>query len=596
MSFPYNYRGASRSVTSAFSGSKGKITCKRAGDHSQPRRATVHPQLSYSVVREFFTMFSLNRPSKALFLLAIGLCSFAVAHAQCKLPPQLDAKLRAHPTIDTAIDAGSWFGSHQQFDCAVDIFRVALKADPKSAQLYYLEGLALVGGKHPDQAIEAVKQSTQLDPKVIKPHLLLADLYRQAGHAEEAEEQWKQALGIDPHSEAALEGLSNALLDRKDYISVIGLLQHAPRTEPLALALSKALGLLNYYEAAGDVLNEAIRLNPKSAALANAESVVLVKQHKYEDAIKLLQNAAQQHPGDQQIEIQLLRVMVLTDHINLARPIAPKLLALHPHDAEVLYLNGFVEHAMGNDTQAKAHLEEAVERDPDFFSYHYKLGMVLVTLHENQEAKEQLEKAVALGDTEPNVHYQLALALRGLGDKEHATEEVSLYQKLKQAEDDASAAALKVKQADGELDEGKVQDAIVLYRDICEAMPENANYKFKLAIALHRAGDTEGERAQLEAAIKLDPQIAGAQKQLGYLLARSGDAAGAVEHFKLAVQDAPAWTDAWISLSAEFAVLRDFDDARKAAAMALRLDPANDQARKLSERLASDPAAQQSQP
>lgn len=541
-------------------------------------------------------MFSSNRPSKALFYLAIGLFLPAVAHAQCKLPPQLDARMHAHPTIGTAIDAGNWFGSHQQFDCAVDIFRTAIEADPKSAQLYYLEGMALAGGKHPDQAIKAVNQSAQLDPKVIKPHLLLASLYQQSGRTEEAEEQWKQALAIDPHSEIALESLSSALLDRKDYISVVGLLQRAPRTEPLALALSKAFGLLNYYDAAADVLNDAIKLNPKSAALANAESVVLVKQHKYEEAIKLLQFVVQQHPGDQQTEMQLLRVMVLTDHINLARPIAPKLLALHPHDAEVLYLNGFVEHAMGNDAQAKAHLEEAVERDPDFFSYHYKLGMVLVALHAYQEAKEQLDKAVALGDTEPNVHYQLALALRGLGEKERATQEVSQYQKLKQAEDDAAEAALKVKQADGSLDEGKIQEAIALYRDACETLPDNANYKFKLSIALHRAGDTDGERAQLEAAVKLNPQIAGAQKQLGYLLARSGDAAGAVEHFKMAVQAAPAWTDAWISLSAELAVLRNFDEARKAAAMAMRLDPTNDQARELSEQLAKDPAAKQSQP
>jgi tetratricopeptide (TPR) repeat protein len=123
-------------------------------------------------------MFSLNRLSKAMFLPAIGLCLSAVARAQCKLPQQLEAKMHAQPTIATAIEAGNWFGSHQQFDCAADIFRVALKADPQSAQLYYLEGLALAGGKHPEQAIDAVQQSTQLDPKVIKPHLLLASLYQ----------------------------------------------------------------------------------------------------------------------------------------------------------------------------------------------------------------------------------------------------------------------------------------------------------------------------------------------------------------------------------------------------------------------------------
>jgi len=39
-----------------------------------------------------------------------------------------------------------------------------------------------------------------------------------------------------------------------------------------------------------------------------------------------------------------------------------------------------------------------------------------------------------------------------------------------------------------------------------------------------------------------------------------------------------------------------FTEARQAAATALRLDPANTQARELSDQLARDPAAQQAQP
>jgi hypothetical protein len=51
--------------------------------------------------------------------------------------------------------------------------------------------------------------------------------------------------------------------------------------------------------------------------------------------------------------------------------------------------------------------------------------------------------------------------------------------------------------------------------------------------------------------------------------------------------------DAWITLAAELAVEAHFTDAREAVAMALRLDPANAKAQKLSDQLARDPAAQQ---
>jgi Flp pilus assembly protein TadD len=66
-----------------------------------------------------------------------------------------------------------------------------------------------------------------------------------------------------------------------------------------------------------------------------------------------------------------------------------------------------------------------------------------------------------------------------------------------------------------------------------------------------------------------------------------------VEHFRLAVQSAPAWTEAWVNLAAELAVLARFSEAREAVSKALSLDPANSDARALSDQLARDPAAQQ---
>jgi Flp pilus assembly protein TadD len=150
--------------------------------------------------------------------------------------------------------------------------------------------------------------------------------------------------------------------------------------------------------------------------------------------------------------------------------------------------------------------------------------------------------------------------------------------------------------ADDALAAGKLQEAIAQYRQACDLAPDSAIDKFKYSVALRKAGDVEGERTQLEQAVKLDPKLPGAQQRLGILLARSGDHAGAVQHLQLAVHAAPGWVEAWIDLAAELAAEAHFSDAREAAAMALRLDPANAKARKLSDQLARDPAAQQSQP
>lgn len=540
---------------------------------------------------------SLGHESRTKWILLAALAVSAVqVYATCNGPDAMVAKLRAQPSNDNAIMLGGWYAEHKQFDCAVDVFRSAIKSDPKSAQLHYLEGLALVGADHTREALPLLRESARLDPQVVKPHLLLAYVYDRSGQHTDAEDQWKQALAIDPHSTPALEGLTAELVGRQDFKGVIVLLKSAHLSDQLAIYLSQAFGELNYLDQANTVLAEAMKSSPNSVPLASAMTVVLIKQHRYQEAINMLQHTVQQNPGNTDAELQLFRVLVLTNHINAARPIGPKLLDRRPHDSEVLYLNGIVDRAVGDNAQAKVVLEQAVAIDPNFFNSRYNLGMVLVFLKEWPEAKQQLEKAIKLGAPQPQVHFELAKALRGLGENDRAQQEMQQYQQLKKIEEANLEASTSSTQGDADLAAGKIPEAIAHYREAVQGAPDNASYKYQLSIALHQAGDTEGERAQLEQAVKLNPQLAGAQNELGYVLTRNGDPTAATEHFRMAVQAAPAWVEAWINLAAVLAESSHFAEAREAVATALRLDPANEQAHKLSDRLGQDPAAQQAHP
>ncbi len=517
----------------------------------------------------------------------------ASAHAACNGPAALVSRLKAHPTTDDAVQLGSWYASHKQFDCAVETFHAAIQKDPKSAQLRYLDGLALLALRRPAEAQAEIKESARLEPGVIKPHLLLASLYQQQGKQQDAEVQWRLALAIDPKSEPALEGLSAALLEREDYPQTIMLLRDAPRTEQLAINLSRAFGQLGYLPDAEKVLKEALQLHPGSLDLTKAMTVVLVRMHRNADAIKLVTDTANVHPNNIDEQIELFRVLVLLSQFEKARPMAAKLLAARPHDSEVLYLCGIIENEDGNPEQARIHLEEAVSLDPNNNNAHYNLGVVEVQLHQWKEAVEHLQKSIELNIPLPEAHFELAKALRGLGQPDPAAAEMKTYQQLKKAHDASVAAESAVALADKDLDSGKTDEAITKYKEALENAPDNALYHYKLSVALRKMSDSDGERAQLEEAVKLDPKLAAAHNELGYLLARAGDADGAVRHFRLAVESAPAWTQAWVNLAAELAVLGRFSEARDAAAKALALDPQNADARALSDQLARDPAARQ---
>ena len=201
-------------------------------------------------------------------------------------------------------------------------------------------------------------------------------------------------------------------------------------------------------------------------------------------------------------------------------------------------------------------------------------------------AKAQFQKAIELGATEPEAHLELSKALRTLGETAAADEQLKLYQQAIQGKTNREIAASKSSDAEQALDKGDSQKAVSLYREALEATPQDALLEYKLAIALDHAGDETGERAALEQAIQIDPNLAVAQNQLGYLFYKNGEFDTAQEHFRQAIRANPDFTQAWVSLAATLASTSRFSEAQDAVAHALGLDPHNAEALEMKRELA----------
>jgi tetratricopeptide (TPR) repeat protein len=90
--------------------------------------------------------------------------------------------------------------------------------------------------------------------------------------------------------------------------------------------------------------------------------------------------------------------------------------------------------------------------------------------------------------------------------------------------------------------------------------------------------------------VNINPNLALAQHQLGYLLFRSGQYDVAEEHYRQAVRADPGFTQAWISLAATLATKSKFLEAKEAVAHALRLEPHNAEALEMQKQLATTQA------
>src|SRR5262249_49253359 len=99
--------------------------------------------------------------------------------------------------------------------------------------------------------------------------------------------------------------------------------------------------------------------------------------------------------------------------------------------------------------------------------------------------------------------------------------------------------ALKSQQAKQLMAEGNFNQAVALYRELDEALPNNPGLKLDLGMALHMAGKKREAIPELQQAVKLDPQMAPAWLFLGTTRLQLGDTAAAIKPLRTVLELQP---------------------------------------------------------
>jgi tetratricopeptide (TPR) repeat protein len=496
----------------------------------------------------------------------------------------MKSEIQAAPNAEKYANLGTWFGNQKQFGCAAEAFASAVKMQPDSESYQYMWGLSLCSAGHFAEAQEPLRNAARLNPSDVRPHLALGAALDKLKQTADAQSEWRAALAIDPDSETALDALSQDLVDARDYSAVVTLLGKPAETRVRSALQSLNLGVAYASTArlslASDVLHEGLNTAPDSLPLAVELALVLKLLSRDDEAYSVLELALQHHPGDLNTQLLYCRMLV-SGHSDRAPQLAHKLLLAHPKNWEVLYLNSLLEIQEGDCEQARAHLETSVTLNPNDPKSQKALGDVLTQLQDLKDARQHLEKAIALGDTEPEVQYELAKVLQGLGDRDQAQVRMRIYQKVKKAQADRTQSAGNAEVGDQAMAAGDAVKAAELYRAALATNPDEPLLSYKLARALDKSNDLVNEKLALQRAIQLNPNLAEAQNQMGYLAVRAGDAGAAETYFHAAIQASPSYVSAWINLAATLASEKKWQDALEAVNQALTIDPSNAEARQL---------------
>ena len=236
-------------------------------------------------------------------------------------------------------------------------------------------------------------------------YALLADVYEQSGHVENAIPAMRLAIQRDPQSERYRFAYAVLLTNSNAPGAAVIRLEEALQSFPASSRLWFALGFANFKldknEEAERALRKAVELDPKFAPAFAYLGLIRAKTGAYGEAITLYENGLRADSN-----------LAVVHHL-----IADAMLKQNA-DARVV----------------ETHLRQAVTMDPTFTPARLSLGKLFMRAQRWSEAVVELEQVVKLDPTVPEAYYQLGLAygrLKRTGDAQTA---MATFKRLSDAE------------------------------------------------------------------------------------------------------------------------------------------------------------------
>jgi len=236
-------------------------------------------------------------------------------------------------------------------------------------------------------------------------YALLADVYEQSGHVENAIPAMRLAIQRDPQSEKYRFAYAVLLTNSNAPGAAIIRLEESLRSFPSSSRLWFALGFANFKldknEEAERALRKAIELDPNFAPAFAYLGLIRARTGVYGEAISLYQDAIRADPK-----------LAVVHHL-----IADEMLKQNAD-------TGIIE----------KHLRQSVELDPTFTPSRLSLGKLFMRSQRWADAVSEFDQVVKLDPNLPETYYQLGLAygrLKRAGDAQAA---MATFKRLSDAE------------------------------------------------------------------------------------------------------------------------------------------------------------------
>jgi len=214
-----------------------------------------------------------------------------------------------------------------------------------------------------ERAIEQYKEVYRLDPTDSESALWLARLYRLRNEHDKAEDVLRTLLKQDPENEAAVEQLTQLLLDEGKSADAVLLLESVTSRTPsptLLDLLGDAYTQTHDLAKAEEAYRKAAELDPSELSHVRGLGQTLLAEEKFADALAVYQKLADLMPDDSDVYLRLAQIYRELHQLDRAEENLLKARQYAPGSLEVMYNEAMLYEAQGRYEDAIRVLSDAV--------------------------------------------------------------------------------------------------------------------------------------------------------------------------------------------------------------------------------------------
>jgi superkiller protein 3 len=293
---------------------------------------------------------------------------------------------------------------------AAEIYGQVARLAPKNVHAHL--GLASTYALNPDtydKAVEHLRLILSVEPKNFEARSRLGQTYGKMNRNQEAVEELRAALALNPESATTLLALGNLLLKT-------GMREEGER---LLAQFKDVTAREQAQKGAVHRANDLLRQGKE-----------LAWQNKLRDAIARFNQVLEIDPDSAATHSMLAKVYLSMKDLARARKHIARALELERYNGEYHYLLGLVLKDEKRHPDAILEIRQALASRPDFADAHNVLGNIYVELGRYPDAISHYQKAIELDPAEPEPHLNLASAYKRMGRIEESEKELAIFRKL----------------------------------------------------------------------------------------------------------------------------------------------------------------------